>query len=114
MPILLTSDRDGIAVTGPEALSLLAAGSAVVDLDDGDAADPYHHNPKELPMPRTYPWPCSKIDRDLMHELHCESKKNGVPITALIEEAVGTFLNAKLDEKTATVSAPPARTAQAA
>lgn len=60
-------------------------------------------------MPRKYPWPCSKIDRDLMHELHCESKKNGVPITALIAEAVGTFLNAKLDEKTAAASAPPAQ-----
>jgi hypothetical protein len=49
-----------------------------------------------------------------MHELHCESKKNGVPITALIAEAVGTYLNAKLDEKTAAVCAPPTQPAQAA
>ena len=66
-------------------------------------------------MPRKYPWPCSKIDRDLMHELHCESKKiGGVPITVIIAEAVSIYLNAKLDEKTAAVSAPPAQTAQAA
>ena len=65
-------------------------------------------------MPRRYPWPCSKIDRDLMHELHCESKKNGIPITAIVAEAVSIYLNAKLDEKTAAVSAPPVQPAQAA
>jgi hypothetical protein len=107
MPILLTSDRDGIAVTGAEALSLIAAGAAVVDGDDGEAAAFYHHQTVEIPMPRSYPWPCSKIDRDLMHELHCESKKNGVPITAIIAEAVGTYLNAKLEQQAVTASPQP-------
>ena len=46
---------------------------------------------------KRYPWPCSKIDRDLMHELHCESKKNGEHITTIIAEAVSQYLNAKLD-----------------
>ena len=49
-----------------------------------------------------------------MHELHCESKKNGIPITAIVAEAVSIYLNAKLDEKTAAVSAPPVQPAQAA
>lgn len=96
MPILLTSDRDGIAVTGPEALSLLAAGCAVVDLDDGDAADPHHHNYKELPMPRKYPWPLGKLDHDIAVELFAEAKHSGRSVSAIVAEAVADHFNAKL------------------
>ncbi len=104
MPIVLTSNRDGFAVTGAEALSLIAAGCAIVAVDDGDPAAFYHHQTEELPMPRKYAWPCSKIDRDLMHELHCESKKNGVPITAIIAAAVGGYLNHRLEQR---LASPP-------
>ena len=48
-------------------------------------------------MPRKYPWPATKIDRDLIHELHLESVKSGRPITALIAEAVESYLNPKLN-----------------
>lgn len=44
-------------------------------------------------MHRKYPWPCSRLERDLMHELHCESKLTGEPITALVAEAVTSYLN---------------------
>jgi hypothetical protein len=40
MPILLTSDRDGFTVSREEAQSLLAAGAAVVDMDDGWTTTP--------------------------------------------------------------------------
>ena len=50
-------------------------------------------------MPKKYSWPCSLVDRDLMHELHLESKAAGVPITAIIAAAVGTYLNAKLEQR---------------
>ena len=52
-------------------------------------------------MPKKYAWPCSKVDRDLMHELHLESKSAGVPITAIVAAAVGTYLNAKLEQRLA-------------
>lgn len=56
-------------------------------------------------MPRTYPWPCTRLDRDLMHELHLESKEAGVPITAIVAAAVGTYLNAKLEARLASPAA---------
>jgi hypothetical protein len=34
-----------------------------------------------------------------MHELHLESKAAGVPITAIVAAAVGTYLNAKMEQR---------------
>ena len=65
-------------------------------------------------MPRKYRWPATRLDRDQMHELHEESKTTGKTITSIIADAVGVYLNARLDEKTAAVSAPPAQPVQAA
>jgi len=107
MPILLTSDRDGIAVTGPDALSLLAARCAVVDHGDGDATDPHHHQSTEKTMPRKLPWPMSRIERDVLHELWLEAKRTGQPITAIVQEAVNTHLNRRLDA--GSTPATPAR-----
>lgn len=53
--------------------------------------------------PRKYAWPASKIDRDVMHELHLTSRASGKKITELIAEAVHGAMNARLDRQ---VSAP--------
>lgn len=50
-------------------------------------------------MRKKYPWPCSKLDRDLMHELHVESVFSAVPISAIVAEAVSAYLNAKLEQR---------------
>ena len=49
------------------------------------------------PHTRTLPWPASKIERDLLHELWLEAKASGKPITAIVKEAVDAHLNARLD-----------------
>lgn len=49
-------------------------------------------------MPRKLPWPASKIDRDVLHELWCEAKKTGQPITIIVQQAVNDYLNAKLQK----------------
>ena len=55
---------------------------------------------KESTMPRKYRWPATRLDKDQMHELHCESvARGGVPITAIIAEAVGVYLNDRLDRR---------------
>ena len=48
-------------------------------------------------MPRKYRWPATRLDKDQMHELHCLSIQKAVPITAIIAEAVGAYLNDRLD-----------------
>lgn len=50
-------------------------------------------------MNRKYRWPATRLDKDQMHELHCESKASGQPITAIIAEAVGAYLNDRLDRR---------------
>ncbi len=45
-----------------------------------------------------YSWPASKIDRDLIHELHVASRETGRPITVLIADAVGTAMNQRLEQ----------------
>ena len=50
---------------------------------------------------RNYPWPASKIDRDIMHELHLASRESGQPITKIIAAAVHGAMNARLDRQTA-------------
>ena len=49
---------------------------------------------------RNYPWPASKIDRDIMHELHLASRETGQPITKIIAQAVHGAMNARLDRQT--------------
>lgn len=55
-------------------------------------------------MPRKYRWPATRLDKDQMHELHCESVARGVPITAIIAEAVGVYLNDRLDGRLAEIA----------
>lgn len=52
-------------------------------------------------MPRKYRWPATRLDKDQMHELHCESVASGLPITAIIAEAVGAYLNDRLEQRVA-------------
>lgn len=47
-------------------------------------------------MRRKYPWPATRLDKDQMHELHCESKASGLAITAIISAAVGDYLKTRL------------------
>lgn len=65
-------------------------------------------------MPKRYPWPLTKLDRDIAAELFAEAKHSGRSLSSIVAEAVAEHFNAKLDEKTAAVSAPPAQPAQAA
>ena len=51
--------------------------------------------PKRL---KTYNWPASKIDRDLIHELHLASRESGRPITVLIADAVSTAMNSRMEQ----------------
>jgi len=50
-------------------------------------------------MPRKLPWPASKIERDLLHELWLEAKATGLPITTIIQTAVNEHLNKKLEQR---------------
>lgn len=63
-------------------------------------------------MPRKLPWPCSKIERDVLHELWLEAKRTGQPITVVVQEAVNAHLNRRLEETAA--SAPPIATSASA
>lgn len=57
-------------------------------------------------MPRKLPWPMTRIDRDVLHELWLEAKRSGKPITAVVQEAVNDYLNAKLSPPIAPAAAP--------
>jgi hypothetical protein len=46
---------------------------------------------------RKLPWPMSKIDRDLLHELWLEGQRTGRHITEIVAEAVTTHLNRQFD-----------------
>lgn len=46
---------------------------------------------------RKLPWPMSRIDRDLLHELWIESQRTGRHITEIVAEAVTTHLNQQFD-----------------
>jgi hypothetical protein len=71
-----------------------------------------------IPKPRRYPWPASRIDRDIMHELHLASRHTGLPITHLIRDAVHAAMNQSLEQKPAAPApigfTPPASPAPAA
>jgi hypothetical protein len=46
---------------------------------------------------RKLPWPMSKIDRDLLHELWLEGQRTNRHITDIVAEAVITHLNRQFD-----------------
>ena len=48
-------------------------------------------------QPRKLPWPSSKIERDLLHELWLERQETGKPITVIVAEAVATHLNRRME-----------------
>lgn len=47
-------------------------------------------------MHRKLPWPASKVERDVLHQLWCESKAAGLPITAIVKTAIDDYLNRRL------------------
>ncbi|MBN8523940.1 MAG: hypothetical protein J0M02_01260 [Planctomycetes bacterium] len=58
-------------------------------------------------MPRRpLPWPASRLDRDIMHELYLEAKSAGQPMTAIIAAALAEHCNRRLHQTAS--SAPPA------
>jgi len=51
-------------------------------------------------MPRNrYPWPASRLDRDLVHELYLEGKRRRMPLTEVLAEAVAGHLNRSLEQR---------------
>lgn len=42
---------------------------------------------------RKLPWPMSRIDRDVLHELWQEGQRTGKPITEIVSDAVVAHLN---------------------
>jgi hypothetical protein len=46
---------------------------------------------------RKLPWPMSRIDRDVLHELFLEGQRLGIPITKIVADAVVTHLNQRLE-----------------
>ena len=46
---------------------------------------------------RKLPWPMSRIDRDVLHELWQEGQRRGIPITQVVADAVVTHLNQRLE-----------------
>jgi hypothetical protein len=42
---------------------------------------------------RKLPWPCSRVERDVLHDLWLEAQRTGRPITAVIKEAIDSHLN---------------------
>lgn len=49
---------------------------------------------------RRLPWPCSRVDRDVLHELWVESQETGRPITAIVADAVTAHQNRRLEQVT--------------
>ena len=48
---------------------------------------------------RTLRWPMSRIERDMFHELRCESKRTGKSMTAIVQTAVNAHLNRQLEAR---------------
>jgi hypothetical protein len=46
---------------------------------------------------RKLPWPMSRIDRDVLHELWQEGQRTGKPITEIVADAVVHHLNQRLE-----------------
>lgn len=50
-------------------------------------------------MPRRpLPWPASRLDRDIMHELYLEAKASGQPMTEVIAAALAEHCNRRLHQ----------------
>ncbi len=49
-------------------------------------------------MTRKLPWPANTIEPDVRHELRCEAKRCGVPMTAVLKAAIDEYFNRRLDE----------------
>lgn len=50
-------------------------------------------------MPRRpLPWPASRLDRDIMHELYLEAKATSQPMTAVIAAALAEHCNRRLHQ----------------
>ncbi len=61
-----------------------------------------------FPKTRKLPWPMSRIDRDLLHELWQEGQRLNKPITQVVADAVVAHLNQRLEasSKVAETSRP--------
>lgn len=46
---------------------------------------------------RKLPWPMSRIDRDVLHELWQEGQRTGKPITEIVSDAVVAHMNKRLE-----------------
>lgn len=55
---------------------------------------------------RKLPWPMSRIDRDVLHELWQEGQRTGQPITAIVADAVVAHLNQRLEARVTSSSTP--------
>jgi hypothetical protein len=64
-------------------------------------------------IPRKLPWPASRIERDVLHELWLEAQRTGQPITAVIKDAVDSHLNRIAAEAVAPSLAMPNQPAAA-
>jgi hypothetical protein len=57
---------------------------------------------------RKLPWPMSRIDRDVLHELWQEGQRIGQPITAIVAQAVVAHLNQRLEAIATSAQIPQA------
>ena len=55
---------------------------------------------------RKLPWPCSKVDRDVLHELWLESQETGQKITDIVAGAVTARMNQRLKAASARAAEP--------
>jgi hypothetical protein len=44
-------------------------------------------------MARKLPWPMTRIERDVLHDLWLEAKRTGQPITVVVKAAVDEYLS---------------------
>ncbi len=56
---------------------------------------------------RKLPWPMSRIDRDVLHELWQEGQRTGKPITEIVSDAVVAHLNQRLEATALAMAAQP-------
>lgn len=64
-------------------------------------------------MTRKLPWPASKVERDVLHQLWAESKTTGTPITMIVKTAIDDYLNARLGVSIPAAGTPASATASA-
>lgn len=57
-----------------------------------------NHRPGPVRRRRKYPWPASRIDRDLIHRLHLLSLSDDLPITLIIERCLSDYVIRRSDE----------------